>query len=198
MSRKLIGAIRDYLASPVYKQTARGAKDSQNQNSDFIEKEKAMSKGYVTAVVVVALIVASVIGYHAISGCSQNNGPSATSQPVSLEKQEQDVRFVVRLSMAVILDRAKLSAEQVSDIRAFVSAANGLLATPGKPDFTAARELAGQKLPPELRLVGLATIDLVERFVPPPPTDGQIVEHQRLVAAALGSIIEAIDLYQAP
>lgn len=136
------------------------------------------------------------------SGDSQTTSPPPATQPaanVDVPLNADDVAFFAKTGIVLALNKASVPVEKLTDVRQYVEAARLLIVVPNRPDFDGARRLAAEKLPEGSRVIGLAVVDIVERYVPRmlKPVDARQASYQQLAAAALDGVVKGIDQYQA-
>ena len=139
---------------------------------------------------ILGLLLVFVIG---TVGC-QNPGQVSTNTQTSVVKYEQDIRTFAKIGTTLAVQKAHLSKDELANIRGYLCAAEGLIATP-EPNYAGARALINEKLPEKQRLVAMVVIDLVERYVPTPKIPEQVAQYQVLASAAMDAAVQAIDEY---
>jgi hypothetical protein len=100
-----------------------------------------------------------------------------------------------RLGTRIALVEAKMSKEDIGEVRSYLVAVRDLLAMPGEPNFAGARALVKDKLQQKYRTYGLIVVDLLERYLN--SIDISVTEDQELVisilVAGVDGAIAAVD-----
>jgi hypothetical protein len=120
-------------------------------------------------------------------GCSllNNNG---TNWRDNVPQLTGDVFTLSKLVTRIALSKTDMSAEDVGKINSYLVALRDLLAVPGQPDFTGARNLVATLLPPKYYSYGFIIIDVLERYLL--TIDLNITDDQELISALISSGIE--------
>ena len=134
--------------------------------------------------IIVALLVLMVIP---TVGCSLlNNGGMDWRDNVP--QLNSDIFTLSKLATRLALSRTDVPTADVENINYYLVALKDLLAVPGKPDFTGARELVARLLPPKYYSYGFIIIDVLERYLQ--TTNLNITDDQELIMALISSGID--------
>jgi len=138
-----------------------------------------MSKWWIVSVLLVALSVP-------MTGCATLGGGGKWQDNVP--RLKADINMFSKLATRIALTEAKMLSEDVEVVKEYLVALRNLLAVPGQPDFTSARNLVGVKLPHKYQIYGLTIIDVIERYFR--SAELNITEDHELIVALVSSAID--------
>ena len=128
------------------------------------------------------------------TGCNISNSNSDWQTHITPQLQ-QDIFLFSKLATRLALVEAEMPPTDIELVKSYLIALRDLLAIPGYPDFTGARNLVTIKLPHKYQIYGLTIIDVIERYLL--SIDIDITEDQELVigliTSAINGAIEAVN-----
>jgi len=146
----------------------------------YKERKLEMKKWWIVSALLIAMLLP-------VTGCATLSGGDQGWQNNTLQLKA-DILMFSKLATRIALTEAKMSANDVGLIGGYLVALRDVLAVPGQPDFTGARELAGLMLPPKYQIYGLTIIDVLERYLQIVNLD--ITEDQELIINLISSGID--------
>jgi hypothetical protein len=149
-------------------------------------------------------LICVVVACVAFVGCGGDGGftptqPTTQPAPVDpLAEKIADISFFSSTGTTLVLAKYKVPVAKLTEVRDYVDAVRLLIVTPNQPDFDGARKLVGARLPEGTRAVGLAIVDIVERYVPRklPKIEGQNAEYMQMATAAMDGVLKGITRYE--
>lgn len=137
-----------------------------------------MKKWWIVSVLLAAMTMPMVGCVSMGGGNWQDNVPQLKS----------DVFLFSKMATRIALSEAEMPAKDVELVESYLVALRDLLAVPGQPNFTGARELVTIKLPHKYRIYGLTIIDVLERYIT--TANLNITDDQELIIALISSGID--------
>ncbi len=99
-----------------------------------------------------------------------------------------DIFTLSKLATRIALSKTNMSTEDAERVSTYLVALRDLLAVPGQPDFTGARELVAMLLPQKYYSYGFIIIDVLERYLL--TIDLNVTDDQELIITLISSGIE--------
>ncbi len=134
--------------------------------------------------IISALLVAMVIP---TMGCSLLNNRGMDWRD-NVPQLTGDIFTLSKLATRITLSKTNMSTEDVERISIYLVTLRDLLAVPGQPDFTGARELVALLLPQKYYSYGFIIIDVLERYLR--TIDLNITDDQELIITLISSGID--------
>lgn len=131
-----------------------------------------------------------------INGCvTMGNGGGWKDD---FQKMKSDIYLFSKLATRFILTEEEMPKEDAVIVEEYLVAIRDLLAVPGKPDFSGARQLVLTKLPTKYHIYGLTIIDILENHLNSANLD--LTEDQEkiiaLIAAGVQGALEAVQEFR--
>lgn len=139
-----------------------------------------MKRWFIIPVLLVALSLP-------IAGCATPGGEGRDWQS-NVQRLKTDIFVFSKLATRIALTEADMPAEDVVLVEGYLVALKDLLAVPGQPNFTGARELVVVKLKEKYQVYGLTIIDVLERYLQ--TANLNITEDQEAILALLSAGID--------